>query len=145
MDEALRAYGDAVGLGPLATDANGTCTLEFDGRLEVTLASDPDRARVVLWLVLGALPESGRAEAMEALLRANLFWRETGGATLSLMPQGGDVVMAAEWPLPGLDGQTLRVLVEGLVERSDALLPLLRGQPVAASPGALPPHGMILA
>ena len=43
------------------------------------------------------------ATALEGLLSANLMWRDTDGATLSLEPYSRAVVIARTWPIALLE------------------------------------------
>lgn len=78
--DALR---QATGLFPVGLDAQGACSLAFD-QLAVHLQHDPAAHALTCFTVLGTVPAARRDEVMVALLRANRFWRGTGGATLSL-------------------------------------------------------------
>jgi hypothetical protein len=118
LDAMLAPLGRALGLGPLATDEDGTCRLVLDDGLDLVLLPDPSREIVLVWCTPGALPRAGREEVLAALLCANLFWQGTSGATLALMPDSDLVILAAQTPLdadPSAAGllQALEQVVSG--------------------------------
>lgn len=86
MDEnfarAVQELGAHMGLPQLELDASGSCALEFDQRLMVNFQYRPQEQEFWLYCDLGA-PVLG-TQVYEDLLQANLFWRTTAGATLSL-------------------------------------------------------------
>ena len=116
--------GQKMGLGHLALDAEGPCALRFDGRAIVNMQYRPDEDALWLYTDLG-IPASG-PELYADLLRGNLFWRATLGATLSL---SGDepphVVLALSTPWHGLNGIELAAKLEtflNTVEDWEALI-----------------------
>ena len=74
--------GDRMGLGDLALDADGGCALRFDGRSIVNMQYRANDDSLRFYCDLG-VPARGPAVHAD-LLRGNLFWRTTFGATLSL-------------------------------------------------------------
>lgn len=80
----LEELGKAAGLGVLAPDDTGSCSLLFDGRHEVTLIWDEADSSVFLYGRV-ADGEAGRdEEAWRALLAASCLGAETGGAAFAL-------------------------------------------------------------
>lgn len=92
----LQQIAQLVQLPDLTPDAMGGCALRFDDGPTVTLQVNPNDGEEV-WLMadLGIPPPS--IELYEHLLRANLLWRTTFGATLSLAdgPEGSKHVIVA--------------------------------------------------
>jgi hypothetical protein len=103
--------GLRMGLGELALDGDGACALRFDGRSVVNLQYRANENALWLYADLG-VPARG-PELYADLLRGNLFWRTTFGATLSL---SGDepphVIMALPTTWRGLDGTQLAAKLE---------------------------------
>ena len=82
LDAYLNALAATLGLPALTLDAQGLRSIALDQQHIIHLQADPLAREVVLYAVAGPLPEG--AGMAETLLRANRFWRGTGGATLSL-------------------------------------------------------------
>ena len=99
----LRDLGGLVGLPELGLDADGHCSLVFDGRVEVDLAYAEGDDRLTVAALLGRLPVDAPAERYLELLDANFFWRGTEGATLGVERDSGTVVLLEALPLAGLD------------------------------------------
>ena len=83
LDSHLAALAATLGLPALTMDAQGLRSIALDHQHIIHLQADPLAREVVLYAVVGQLPPHGTGVA-ETLLRANRFWRGTGGATLSL-------------------------------------------------------------
>jgi hypothetical protein len=128
LDELLTAFGSATGVPNLATEDNGVCILVFDGRTRINLLVDHTTENLVAWSSLGTLP-AGKAEAvLRRLMRANLFWTGTQGATLGLMPESDDVVLAIRRPVDGIGADGLAGMIELMVERAEALAATVAGE-----------------
>lgn len=138
LDELLKQFGATVGMPGLATEENGVCILVFDRRTTLYLLVDPRNGHLVMWSTIAALP-AGKAEAaLRALMQANLFWTGTAGATLGLMPDSDDVVLAIRRPVDGLDVAALRDLIELMVGRIEALAPIAAGEAATMTGGQEP-------
>ena len=132
LDELLKAFGTATGLPGLATEDNGVCVLVLDGRTNLYLLVDHTTENLVMWSTIATLP-TGKAEpALRALMQANLFWTGTQGATLGLMPDSDNVVLAIRQPVVGVDADGLRDLIELMLGRIEALAPVAAGQAALA-------------
>lgn len=83
IEPRLQALADMLGLPSLALDAQGLRSISIDRHPVFHLQVDADAREAVLYAVVGSLKPGGSVAA-ENLLRANRFWRGTGGATLSL-------------------------------------------------------------
>jgi hypothetical protein len=129
LDALLADFGVRTGSTGLATDENGIATLSVDGRLQVSMLVDPGLDKLIVWIVLGQLPRDNTEAALRGLLEANLFWQHTEGATIGLMPEGGEVVLAIREPMASLDGGVLVALVNALVDRAGTLSAFLTATP----------------
>jgi hypothetical protein len=107
----IAELGQRMRLGDLALDGDGACALRFDGRSVINLQYRASEDALWLYADLG-VPASG-PELYADLLRGNLFWRATLGATLSL---SGDepphVVLALPTAWRGLNGAQLAAKLE---------------------------------
>ena len=95
--QALNVYCQYLGVkaDDAEPDHEMTVTLELDEGLSVTLSAEG--GQLIAFARLGQAPEND-VTLMEALLSANLFWRGTAGATLSLDPETRSVYMAQALP-----------------------------------------------
>ena len=94
----LEGLGRSVGLPELQPDENGSCTLMFD-EVVVTFQQDAPGRQVTLHTQIGILPADAPAARLETLLAANLFWIQTAGATLALLPANRALVLAQRFEL----------------------------------------------
>lgn len=124
-------------------DHSDLVTLVFEDDITIGLSpAGPDS--LTLYAHLGDLPVDA-TDVAEQLLAANLFWRDTEGATLSLEPYSRGVYLARAVSASQLpDVHTLEAMVNSFVElvaRWRALLPGLSDtsandqQPRAGVPG----------
>lgn len=113
----LSALRHALDMPQLQPDADGICQITFDGRFIVNVGW---REPHVVWFApVGALGTSGRSQALSALLQANLFWRETGGATLALSTDGETVILAYQAPMAGLSQADIGNLLRWFAGQTD--------------------------
>jgi hypothetical protein len=133
LDEVLAAFGREVRMDGLATDEKGVCVLVFDGRTSIHLLGDPGSECLLMWCNLGAVPGDAAERVLRSLMQASLFGIGTGGAMLGLMPEDDQVVLSIRRPLEGLGAGGLRDSIELMVERAEALAPVVAGrqEPVA--------------
>lgn len=85
-----------LGLPPLALDAEGCCALRFGERTVVSFRWFPDDELLVMFSLLARLGLEHRAERLAELMRANHFWKGTGGATLAIDREEPPQVVLAE-------------------------------------------------
>jgi hypothetical protein len=134
LDALLAAFGEETGLKGLATEENGVCILVFDGRLHINLLADPNTDQLLAWSNLGEIPADRVEPTLRKLMQANLFWNGTDGATLGLMPDANDIVLAIRRPMASVDLAGLRDVIELMLNRVQALGPVVAG---ATPPAAL--------
>lgn len=138
LDGLLKQFGAITGVNGLATEDNGVCVLAFDGRTRLYLLVDHTTGHLLVWSTIGTLPADKAEQALHNLMRANLFWLGTQGATLGLMPDSDNVVLAIRRPVDAVDGDGLRGLIELMVERAEALAPVAAGEEPASAEGERP-------
>lgn len=109
----LTALADRLGVGPITADEDHVSVFSF-GEIDVLISAD-DQA-ITIFARLGDAPR-GDAEFLESLLEANLFWQDTGGATLSLEPFSRMVLLALQWTRAQGDSlEALEAAIEGFAE-----------------------------
>lgn len=82
--ELLRALGRELNLPELCFDPNGCANLVFTGKSAIDLEIDVECDCIQAYGVIGPFPPSGSEDLCRRLLEANLFGRQTGGATLAI-------------------------------------------------------------
>jgi len=110
----IEELGQQLGLGPLRLDEQGFCALRFDDKLLVNIQYWADGEQLVLFADLG--PPASGVDLYPVLLKANLFWRTTLGATLSLSEDNPPhVIIALQQAWQTLDAGQLSTLLERFV------------------------------
>ena len=100
----ISALGQALGEASLQMDEEGLAFLPLSNEFFLHLQADPERQCFIGFAVVGSLPVQPPVSLLKQLLQANRFWRETGGATLSLdEEQPPRLVLADRYDWPGLD------------------------------------------
>jgi hypothetical protein len=102
VEEILAAFGSRNGLPPLVFDEDGTIELSIADEVEMVLLHVPSFPGVMAG---AALPEGlgERGDLTRELLRANLSWAETAGATFVRFPGGGPYALCRLISLAGRD------------------------------------------
>lgn len=102
----ISALGQAVGEASLQIDEEGLAFLPLSDEFFLHLQGDAERQCFIAFAVVGTLPHQPPVALLRRLLQANRFWRETGGATLSLdEEQPPRLVLADRYDWPGLDAE----------------------------------------
>lgn len=115
LQSMISELGARMGLHGLRLDDDGACALKFDGRFRVDIQYRPESETIIFYSDLGA-PAAGEAFYLR-ILRANLFWRETYGTTLSLSDDNpAHVVIAKIVDWRSLDSVSLRETIEAFVD-----------------------------
>lgn len=129
----VHELGNVMAFDDLALDGEGACAVRFDGRTVVNLQCL--EAQDKLWLFADLGPVNGSAELYADLLRGNLFWRATLGATISLSgdePPHAILTLPVDWR--GLDGAQLAMRLETFVNTLEDWAELLEAGNAAALP-----------
>lgn len=74
----------AAGMPPLTLDQHDCCAVAIADGPTLNFRWLPDDEVLVMFSVLGTLGLPGRMDRLMELMRANRFWQQTQGATLSL-------------------------------------------------------------
>src|SRR5262245_34179633 len=129
LDPALRSLiadlGAQMGLRALALDDRGSVALRFDDSLVVNIQAVADDELLLFYADLG--PPAAGERTYPALLRGNLFWRTTLGATLSLTgDEPPHVVLAQETRWRGKDLGAMVAFLERLLCTAEDWLEVVR-------------------
>jgi hypothetical protein len=129
LDPALRSLiadlGAQMELNDLALDDDGSVALHFDDGPVVNLQAVADGDRLLLYADLG--PPAAGERIYPVLLRGNLFWRATLGATLSLTgDEPPHVVLARETSWRGQDPGSMVAFLERFLHTAEDWLEVVR-------------------
>jgi hypothetical protein len=125
MEALVSDLGKEVGIPELELDEDGYCCLFFDD-VVVNMEWDDENERLLLYTSVGDIPEDGREELFEKLLDANLFWKNTGGATLSIDNGEKRVVMTYELLLANVSFADFKTVLENFVNVAEAWMGQLK-------------------
>lgn len=99
----ISALGQSLGEASLQLDEEGLAFLPLSNEFFLHLQADVTRQCFIGFAVVGTLPLQPPVSLLKQLLQANRFWRETGGATLSLDDkQPPRLVLADRYDWPDL-------------------------------------------
>ena len=115
FNELIRGLAERIGIGgEIEVDSDQRCLLEFDG-MGVVIQGVDAAETVALLSPVGMPPPENPEQLYRALLEANSLFQGTSGATLSVNPDGGGVMLCRQ-----LDGKSLDA--DGLLVALDAFL-----------------------
>lgn len=121
--DLLAEFASRHGLPHLALGETGTACLVFDEHGELNFEHEPAAHLLHLYLSLGAPPAGHREDFFAQLLTANLFTRETGGATLGYDPAAGEVLLTRSLDLHLTDYRSFESAVERLLAAAKRVVP----------------------
>lgn len=104
----------------------GFAALEVQAGVEVHFQYVATVQEVLMFVMLGSLPELNRGNIIEYAMTANLFWRRTAGATLAYEKEHHTMVLQVRLGLLDLDLGLLAERVDSLAEVADLWLGLIR-------------------
>ncbi len=120
----LAEFGNQIGISGLSPNEDGAATLRINGAFEFNLLVSTAGDTVTAFAELGRPGgEEDPAEIYQALLEANYFWGATGGATFSLQPGSGVVVVAQQFPVASLTPAVLEQVLQRFIEFAEKGLP----------------------
>lgn len=120
--EELGAY---VGLPRPALDSSGACAMCFDKRTTVNLQLAKNDAGQLLFVTDLGVPTQGE-EVYATLLRGNLFWEATQGATVSLSHDDlAHVVMVRSIAWRGLNVAELASALETFINTAEDFVAMM--------------------
>lgn len=114
----LEGLGRTFGLPGLQPDENGSCILMFD-EVVVTFQQDTLGRQVTIHTEIGTLPADASTARLETLLAANLFWTQTAGATLALLPANRALVLARRFELERLEQVQFEEALAGFLDAAE--------------------------
>lgn len=111
----ISLFGQEAGIALALNDA-GTAALAIEGGPTLHLEHDPQADVLHCYVVIGLVPAdpARRQGVFRQMLAANVFGRDTAGATLGLDEVAGELVLSRRLELPRADTAWLRATVESM-------------------------------
>lgn len=125
-----------VGLESLEPDEDLYCCLGFDDKIITHLQYNEENEVLMLFAQLGVIDESMISEIYPKLLKANLFWQGTGGATIGVDDETREVLMCYQVPISTMDVVRFQELMEGFINTAELWINTLE----AITQGKTPPE-----
>jgi hypothetical protein len=116
ISSLIALFGEHAGT-PLSLNPGGTLALAFDNDLTINLEHDASQDVLHLYAIVGQEPadHDARPAFYRQLLVANVFGHDTGGASLGVDDNSGEVLLTFRLPLAGADVAVLRDAVQSMV------------------------------
>jgi Tir chaperone protein (CesT) family len=113
--DLIAEFAQRAGLAELRLSAEGTAALVVNDILTVNIEHDDAGRRLYLYCALGEPPAEGREAYFGQLLEANLFGRQTGGASIGLDRANNAVLLTRTLDLDTADFPAFEAALEQLV------------------------------
>jgi hypothetical protein len=104
FESLLADLGNELKIGPLTLDEGGYVQLCFEEDLVVMIKVEGEPPMLTLFCRVGEAPDD-HPDFAEELLSSNLFWRDTGGSTLSLERYSRSVILAKQFSPAALESE----------------------------------------
>lgn len=132
----LSDLGHSVGLPDLAPDEDNYCCLGFDDKIITHIQFNAENEVLMLFAQLGTIDEDKTTLIYPRILKANLFWQGTGGATIGVDDETREVLMCYQIPMAFMDFQKFQELLEGFINTAELWISTLeavqRGEGIGA-------------
>ena len=119
LNNLLREFGSAIGIPDLKLDEEYRCNMMFD-EVPVSFELGDGDESVYIYSLLGQVPDDGLERFYAELLHANYLFAESGGSTLGVDSQSGNVVLLREERLESMRLSTLESVAEQFVSVAEA-------------------------
>lgn len=129
----LRDFAASSGLTGLELNAESRAALRFDEKITVNFQQSGAGNELILYTDLGEIPSERHALMLEAMLRGNLFWQGTRGATLALQGDPGQAVLMLEVDAGPSSAPEFRIILDQFVNTAEAWQEFIRGEGEFAS------------
>ena len=127
-DRLLNDLGGEMGIEKLVFDDSDSCLLQFDEKTTVLILYEGREDVIYLFSYVGVLPEDKGIELLKAMMWANYRWKESGGATLSMRPGDGDVVLTRKIPVEATNIEKLKTAVSDFILAEEKWSAVLLGK-----------------
>ena len=125
MNNLLREFGASIGIPDLQIDEEYRCNMMFD-EVPVSFELGAGDESMYIYSLLGHVPDDGLERFYAELLHANYVFADSGGSTLSVDSQSGNIVLLREERLELLRLSRLESVVEQFVNVAEGWMSRLR-------------------
>ena len=125
MNNLIREFGASIGIPDLQLDEEYRCNMMFD-EVPVSFELGDGDESMYIYSLLGHVPDDGLERFYAELLHANYVFADSGGSTLSVDSQSGNVVLLREERLELLRLSRLESVVEQFVNVAEDWMSRLR-------------------
>ena len=112
----------------------GYACLGIDRTNVLHMLLQQDANAVDIFMELGTVPEAVRQSVCEDMLRGNILFCATKGATLGYDPERGMAVLSQRMAVPGMDLASLKDTLERFLSAAEFWQARLHGEPSSAEP-----------
>ena len=143
--ELLEALSAETKLDLKDVKNGGSCSIRFDDKVDITLASAPEGVGVNLFAVLGTIATEDHSVLFPVLMQIHLLGLVTDDAYFSFDESANQVTLFRTVALAGLDRPGGMKAVESFVNQAmrwSAALPDLKNIPLNAPVGDMPTSGV---
>lgn len=149
--QLLSELGQSTGIPDLTSDNDNYCCLGFDDKIIVHLQFNPENEMLMLFAQLGKIDEDKTTMLYPRILKANLFWQGTAGATIGVDDETREVLMSYQLPLSFMDFPKFQETLESFINTAELWINTLEAVQHAGIPNTSPtpsinmPSGIIKA
>lgn len=133
-EDLIVKLGEKIALEGLKADNEGYCCLAFDEKIVVHIQYNYPNDSVMFFCQIGQLSEESQRRLRKKILKADLLWQGTGGTTIGVDNETGEVMMSFQESMELLDSERFQEVLRGFVETAEiwmkALEALERGEAV---------------
>lgn len=138
-DDLMIAFAQHVGLDPEIFGRTQELLID-DVTVGLMYEGDEDMGDLLYFTQLGAPAEHRRADVHRVMLEANNLWVGTGGATLGIQPETGNVVLAGRQPVEGVTAEGLALLMDAFADTAAYWRRVIRDEVAEGDPAPPSPH-----
>ncbi len=114
----IEELGNELGLPGMKLDDEGVCVINTADGLDVVLNYVDDDDMLIVYSLLGSIPDDRQEEMCATILKANFGWPQTRGSTLSVSRKGRQVVLQTYARCDLLDLPTTVAMLEHFFQRA---------------------------
>lgn len=115
----VKDLGQNVGLPELSPDEDDYCCLGFDDKIIVHLQYSRENDMLMMFCQIGTVEKHFYDVIFPRILKANMFWQGTGGATLGADAETGEVLMAYQMSVQFMEYPKFQELLEGFINTAE--------------------------
>ena len=103
LKDLIMEYGQEKGNSTVRLDETGHCHLLINNEITLSFEVDEEKNRFYMYALVGMVGPQYREKLFEEILSADLYNKETGGATLGLDKHRDEIILSRYFSLTDLD------------------------------------------